>query len=52
MHKQQSIGCEVSSCEYHAQGECELSRIIVRPCTGYSSGDPMDETLCGSYKQK
>ncbi len=49
---QQSIGCEVTSCEYHSQGNCDLSNITVQPCSGECTGNAADETLCGSYKSK
>lgn len=49
----QTIGCEVESCAYHANSNgCELNRITVRPCQGCQSGHADSETLCGSYKAK
>ena len=52
-NKNQSIGCEVSSCRFHAQGNaCGLSRIEVMACPGCSSGEAENESLCGSYRAK
>ncbi len=47
----QTIGCRVSSCRYHSEGDgCSLSRIQVEPVPGCDNGKPGDESLCGSYK--
>ena len=51
----QTIGCGVTSCRYHGDGNyCELHRIEVRPCRGEcsNSGRPDDESCCGSYVQR
>ncbi len=49
----QTISCHVTSCSYNKNGcDCELSRIEVEPQCGCHTGDPCDESLCGSYKQK
>ncbi|HHT86685.1 MAG TPA: DUF1540 domain-containing protein [Clostridiales bacterium] len=52
----QTIGCSVKSCRYNAEGNyCELSRIQVEPMQGTDkchSGNPADESLCGSYMPK
>ena len=51
----QTIGCSVSDCRYHGDGNrCELSRIEVRPCRGEccGSGKPEDESCCGSFVQR
>lgn len=52
----QTIGCTVVSCRHNDRGSfCELSRIQVEPmrgCEGCHSGDPADESLCGSYRAK
>ncbi len=50
---QQTIGCEVNSCSYFKQGGmCDLNRIVVKPCASCNTGNPEDETLCGSYQKK
>lgn len=50
---QQTIGCEVESCKYFDQGGmCNLNRIVVKPCRSCNTGNPEDETLCGSYHKK
>ena len=51
--KQQKINCTVESCEYNdtQTNKCELDQITVEPCSDYETGEPEDETLCGSYKQ-
>jgi len=49
----QSIGCEVTSCQYNRSGsECELSRIEVMPNSRCCDGKPEDESHCGSYRSK
>lgn len=53
MSKNQSIGCDVTSCRYNSQGcECELSHIDVMACPGCTSGNAVDESHCGSYRAK
>ncbi len=50
---QQTIGCEVNSCAYFKdEGMCNLNHIVVKPCHSCNTGNPEDETLCGSYKKK
>lgn len=47
----QSIGCDVTNCQYHSQGACDLNQITVQPCTAHgSTGDSTHETLCGSFR--
>ncbi len=49
----QTIGCRVTSCRYNQRGmACELSRIEVEPQSRCHTGEPCDESLCGSYKAK
>ncbi|MEG1548672.1 MAG: DUF1540 domain-containing protein [Clostridia bacterium] len=49
----QTIGCRVTSCKYNSSGcDCELNRIDVQPMCGCHTGQPCDESLCGSYKSK
>lgn len=49
----QTIGCRVTSCRYNSRGvDCELSRIEVEPQCGCHTGEPCDESLCGSYRAK
>ena len=49
----QTIGCRVTSCRYNRGGcDCELSRIEVEPQCGCDTGEPCDESLCGSYKSR
>ncbi len=49
----QTIGCSVTSCRYNKEGtNCDLNRIEVKPMNNYDgshSGDPAEESLCGSY---
>jgi len=48
----QTIGCEVTSCQYNSRGsECSLGSIQVRPTMQNDSGD-QNESLCGSYSHK
>ena len=48
----QTIGCEVTSCQYNSSGaECSLNSIQVRPTMGNNSGE-QNESLCGSYSHK
>lgn len=46
------IRCNVNSCAFHCSGEdcCSLKSIHVDACPGCSSGEPKDESMCGSYK--
>ncbi len=49
----QRIGCRVESCRFHDQNHtCSLEHITVEPKPGGSTGNPADESLCGSYKTK
>lgn len=52
MDKKQKINCTVDSCKYNddQKQECELDQIIVEPCDDCNTGDPEDESMCGSYK--
>ena len=45
--KSQTIGCKVTSCAYNMSG-CDC--IEVEPMCGCHTGNPADESLCGSYK--
>lgn len=48
----QKINCTVESCEYNNcdNKKCELHQINVRACKGGATGNPEDESMCGSYK--
>lgn len=49
----QTIGCNVTSCRFNKRGcVCELESITVEPCCDCHSGDPADESMCGSYEFK
>ena len=49
----QTSGCAVTSCRYNDEGSyCMLNRIEVEPCCDCHTGDPADESLCGSYMAK
>lgn len=49
----QCINCGVSSCRHHAQDDtCKLESIQVEPMQGCHTGEPSDESLCGSYQVK
>jgi len=49
----QTIGCKVASCAYNKSGAvCDLERIEVEPMGGAHTGNPADESLCGSYKSR
>ena len=50
----QDIRCRVDSCEFHCgeQNFCSLGSIQVEPCKCCSSGNPSDESCCGSYRRK
>lgn len=49
----QVIGCSVTSCRYNKDGKvCELNRIEVEPAIDVDSGEPAEESLCGSYHRK
>lgn len=48
-----SIRCSVTSCAYNCGREeyCSLEAIQVEPCPWCKSGDPADESMCGSYRR-
>ena len=48
------IRCRVSSCAYHCGDEayCSLKAIQVEPCPNCHSGQPADESMCGSYRHE
>lgn len=49
----QSIGCKVTSCAHNHTGyDCALTKIDVMPCSNCNTGNPADESMCGSYDQK
>jgi len=51
--KNQRIGCRVDSCKFNQEDcTCGLSSIEVCACPGCGSGNPADETQCGSYKSR
>jgi hypothetical protein len=53
MEGNQVIGCSVTSCRYNKDGNrCELNRIEVEPALDVDTGEPADESLCGSYHRK
>ena len=55
MNKQPNmdIGCTVASCSYHdGSKHCTLPAITVEACPSGSTGKAMDESMCGSYKNK
>ena len=50
----QKINCTVGSClynNYHAK-ECELDQIEVSACQGCSNGNPAEESMCASYRNR
>ena len=51
MDEKQKINCTVESCEYNdTEGhKCELDEITVEPCNDCETGDPEEESMCGSY---
>ena len=50
----QKINCTVESCVYNncKSNACELHQIQVNACPNCSSGNPEDESMCGSYECK
>jgi hypothetical protein len=52
MDKNQKIKCNVNSCTYNdEQGhKCELEEIVVQPNFEMATGEPEDESMCGSYE--
>ena len=50
----QKIKCTVDSCKFNncEDSLCELNQIEVMACSGCSSGNASDESMCGSYKNK
>lgn len=53
MLENRKINCNVFSCKYNntERKQCELEEIHVMPCEGCDSGNPEDESMCGSYEQ-
>ena len=52
MGPKQKINCTVESCVYNdcnAQ-KCVLDEITVEPCEQGATGQPADESMCGSYE--
>ena len=49
-----SIHCRVTSCVYNCENEdyCSLRAINVEPCEACASGNPADESMCGSYARR
>lgn len=54
MEENQKINCTVVSCRFNDEQrqKCELGQIIVEPCQNCYTGDPAEESMCGSYEQK
>ena len=50
--KNQKINCTVESCKYHNHNHnlCKLKQIEVQACTNGCTGNPEDESMCGSYE--
>lgn len=50
----QKINCTVESCAYNdtEDKKCELEAITVEPCYDCDTGDPEEESMCGSYETK
>ena len=46
---QQTIHCDVSTCQHFDSKLCTLNSIKVTPCTHVNNGVPEDETLCSRY---
>lgn len=48
------IRCRVTSCENHCKDKdfCTLNSIQVEPCKCCTSGNPADESCCGSYRHR
>ena len=46
----QTIRCNVLSCTHNEDCGCDLSAISVEPGCGRHSGNPEEESLCGSYQ--
>ncbi|MCL2355138.1 MAG: DUF1540 domain-containing protein [Oscillospiraceae bacterium] len=53
MDERQKINCNVGSCEYNdpEDHKCELDEIVVEPCKDCGTGEPEEESMCGSYIQ-
>lgn len=51
---EQNIRCTVGSCKYNNfdKKHCNLKQIDVLACKNAMSGNPEDESMCGSYKAK
>lgn len=52
--KKQKINCTVQSCKYNNcdYNLCGLNQINVKACSNCSTGNPEDESMCGSYSCK
>jgi len=52
MEKSQKINCNVNSCAFNdtERQMCELERIVVQPCKNCNTGNPEEESMCGSYE--
>ena len=50
----QTINCGVSSCAFHEGGEnvCGLRGVHIEPMYDAGSGQPWDESMCGSYRKR
>ncbi len=49
----QTIGCHVTSCRHNSKGcDCSLSHVDIEPMCGCHTGEPCDESLCASYRQR
>jgi len=53
MDEKQKINCTVETCEYNdtEKKECELNEIVVEASNHTHTGNPDDESMCGSYVQ-
>ena len=52
MDSKQKINCNVASCIYNDEDKqkCVLDEITVEPCDECATGEPEDESMCGSYE--
>lgn len=46
----QTISCNVTSCDYNDNAYCSLRNIQVAPCKNGHNGNPDDESMCASYQ--
>ena len=53
MDEKQKINCTVESCEHNDTEEkkCDLNEIVVEPCNDCETGEPEEESMCGSYEK-